>query len=608
MNKKVFRLFICFFCFSFSLIGCKKVSEMSLEEIEQTRIKNENELILKTLSKSWKNQKFVNGIVGGVWNDTIMSDPKTFNKYIGERDGESSALIEKTLIWLCDYDFVEKKWVGEAADFEIETDEEKGTLTVHWTIKDDVFWSFYNSDKKIPVTSDDFVFWYNEIYGDPDFHSSGYAQQFVTLDDGTEGHVDCIKIDERRFDFVFPRIVAEPLLACNMSLCPSFVYRPAKERGGIDEVMKLYSVDCDVTSIPSCGKFFISEYVPGQRVVLSRNKDYWEKDENGVSIPYFEKLVCQIVGDANTDFLLFKEGKTETFYPRPEELNDVVNNQENDYTVFNSDGALGCSFWSFNQNPKNKNEVYYKWFTQKKFRQAMSCVLNRNRIIKQVYRGLAQPKYDFFPVGNAFHSDEISLEYRYDLEKAAKLLSEIGFEKDRGGILRDGEGNAVEFDLTVVSSRTTLNDIALILMDDLSKIGIKLNIRQTDFQKVVEMLTASYDWQTVFISLGTNLFPSQGSNVWPSYGNMHLWNPLQTEPATQWEARIDYLYNEGCYTRDEKKAKEIWDEYQSILLEQCPVIYLVRSRSFFAIRNKWNLENVYFDNIVGSRTERVFLK
>ena len=166
----------------------------------------------------------------------------------------------------------------------------------------------------------------------------------------------------------------------------------------------------------------------------------------------------------------------------------------------------------------------------------------------------------------------------------------------------------MEFDLTVVSSQTTLNDIALILMDDLSKIGIKLNIRQTDFQKVVEMLTASYDWQTVFISLGTNLFPSQGSNVWPSYGNMHLWNPLQTEPATQWEARIDYLYNEGCYTRDEKKAKEIWDEYQSILLEQCPVIYLVRSRSFFAIRNKWNLENVYFDNIVGSRTERVFLK
>ena len=68
------------------------------------------------------------------------------------------------------------------------------------------------------------------------------------------------------------------------------------------------------------------------------------------------------------------------------------------------------------------------------------------------------------------------------------------------------------------------------------------------------------------------------------------------------------LANEGCYTIDHDKAKEIWDEYQSIILEQCPVIYLMRSKTFFAIRNKWDLTNVYYDNKNGALLEHVYLK
>ena len=86
-----------------------------------------------------------------------------------------------------------------------------------------------------------------------------------------------------------------------------------------------------------------------------------------------------------------------------------------------------------------------------------------------------------------------------------------------------------------------------------------------------------------------------------------MWYPLQKEPATEWEARIDYLYNEGSFTIDTEKAQKIWDEYQRIMLEQCPVIYLISPRTFFAIRNKWNQTNFYFDSLHGSMTERIWL-
>ena len=59
---------------------------------------------------------------------------------------------------------------------------------------------------------------------------------------------------------------------------------------------------------------------------------------------------------------------------------------------------------------------------------------------------------------------------------------------------------------------------------------------------------------------------------------------------------------------DKKKAQKIWDEYQSLILEQCPVIYLIRSQSFYAIRNRWDLTNMYFDNMGGANTNNLFLK
>jgi peptide/nickel transport system substrate-binding protein len=147
-----------------------------------------------------------------------------------------------------------------------------------------------------------------------------------------------------------------------------------------------------------------------------------------------------------------------------------------------------------------------------------------------------------------------------------------------------------------------------IIADEASKIGIKINLRALDFQKMVEQLSSTYDWQSLMIGFGANYWPTQGSNVWPSNGNLHLWYPLQEKPATDWEARIDYLYNEGCYTVDHEKAQRIWNEYQRLILEQCPLIYMVRPQSFVAVRNRWDFTNLYYDNIGGLQTDHVWLR
>ena len=591
-----------------ALFSCSKADELTLEEHEALNAEGLQELLAKTLTKPWRGEEFVPGTLGGTWHSSMIKDPKSFNHLIAERDAETADILRRLTDYLYEYDVVRREWKPRAASFEVVVNEKNETLDMICTLREDLYWSYYNSDKKIPVTSDDVIFWYNEIEGDVNFQSSLYNGHFLAMEDGSEAEITIEKIDDKRFKFHFPRIVADPMLTTNRDFGPRHLYEPAKAANGTQGVLDLFSVASDPKLIPSMGEWFLVEYTPSQRLVFKRNAGYWNKDSAGLSIPYPEENIVQILPDQNTQYLVFKQGNLATYTARPEDINELTSKANTHYTVFNAEGSLSAGMWSFNQNPKNSKSPYYDWFTVKEFRQAMSCLLNRDRINAQAYRGLAEPKLDFFPPPNPFYNPDIVLKYQYNPQRALELLELAGFSRDNRGNLLDAKKRRVEFDLSFVSDNSVIASVASIIADDLGKVGIKVNLRATDFQKLVEQLTATYDWQSIMIGLGTNLFPTQGSNVWPSDGNLHLWHPLQKTPFTGWEARIDYLYNEGSYTIDRAKAKIYWDEYQELILEQCPMIYLMRSRTFWAIQNRWDLANVYYDNLNTIETTHVFLK
>ncbi len=594
-----------FLVFLFS--GCSLDKEYTRAEIDELIRAESGKIIENSVYKPWKGESFEPETPGGVWYDVLSGDPKSFNLLIAEQDSATAGVVDGLYDYLVDYDYVAKEWVPRCAFFEIREDKENKRTSVYYRLRDNLYWSFYNSPEKIPVTSDDVVFWYNEIEGDPAFNSSAYNSQFVVLDDGTTARITIEKIDEKTFAFHFPRYDSNPLLSTNRSFGPSFIFKKAKEENGVQGVLDMFNVSWDVQEIPSMGKWFIKEYSPGLRVVFEKNPDYWEKDSAGNSLPYPDNLICSIIPDSNTQYLLFKQGQIETTGFTPDKLDDGIEGATDKtgrsrYTVYSSEGNLMVPFWSFNQNPVNKDKPYYSWFTKTEFRQAMSCLLDRDRIIKQIYRGLASPKYDFFASANPFYNPDITLKYRYNPGQALELLFSLGFFQ-KEGIMYDRNGNKVEFDLSIPADTSVYSEMASILSDSCKSVGITVNIRQVDFQKLVQQLTSTYDWQTVFIGLGANYWPTQGSNVWPSDGNLHLWYPLQKSPSTEWEARIDWLYNEGASSIDVEYSRKIWDEYQSILLEQCPVIYLVSSKSFVGVSSKWSQKNIYFDNVGGLNTD-----
>ena len=579
--------------------------ELSEGEATSQREQARAAILAKTVSRPG-GQEWELGVPGGTWLSSLTNDPKTFNT-LTARDGDTRAVVDLLFDHLADYDPYEREFIPNLASFTVEVDEEADSLTVFYTLRDDLYWTtLADPGTRLPVTADDVVFWYDEIEGDQELQQPGYAGQFIELPDGSEARIEATRVDARTVAFHYPRIVANPILSTNMSFGPRYLYEPAKREGGAEGVLNLFSIDTDPATIPSVGPYYVAEYEPGVRVVAVRNPNYWKRDAAGVPLPYLERVIYQIVPDRNTELLLFKEGNKDSYSLRPEDLDELLNVAEPDFTVYNGGASLGSAFIAFNQNPDTMDELVHSWFSQTRFRQAMSALLNRDRIASQVYRGLAEPALHFFARANPYFDESIRQEFSYDPERARELLAEIGIRPNAEGLMEDAAGNHVEFNLHVGAENNVGVDVMNIFADELKAVGITGNVRAIDFQKLVEMLTSTYDWHVATASLGANYWPSGGSNVWQSKGNFHLWHPLQEEPATDWEARVDYLYNEGRFTIDRERAKAIYDEYQRLLLDQAPMTYIVHPLSFVAVRDKW--ANVFYDTLGGLDSDYLYLR
>jgi peptide/nickel transport system substrate-binding protein len=114
---------------------------------------------------------------------------------------------------------------------------------------------------------------------------------------------------------------------------------------------------------------------------------------------------------------------------------------------------------------------------------------------------------------------------------------------------------------------------------------------QLDFNNLVNKLSGTFDWEAIVLGLTGGIEPHFGNNVWQSSGQLHMWYPRQKSPATDWEKRIDQIFNQAVQELDKNKRKALYNEWQQIVADELPLIYTVLPASLFAVRNRF--ENLY---------------
>jgi len=323
------------------------------------------------------------------------------------------------------------------------------------------------------------------------------------------------------------------------------------------------------------GPFYVSEYKAGSYVELKRNPNYWKRDAHGHPLPYLEGLHLDIQRNRDIELLRFRRGELQLINRLDSE--SYVRLQKEDAKVARNAGAgLDSDHIWFNQVANAPLPEYKKaWFRSAQFRTAISRAINRDDICRLVFVGYAKAAYGPVSPANRFWFDSALPAPKYEPQVALSLLTKAGF-RFANNELRDQAGNRVEFTLVTNSGNAVREKIATMIQQDLSNVGIKMNVVTLDFPSLIERMTRTFDYEACLLGLvNTDLDPNGQMTVWLSSGENHQWNPSQKTPATAWEAEIDTLMREQATALTDKKRKEKFDRVQQIIYEQQPFIYLV---------------------------------
>lgn len=241
----------------------------------------------------------------------------------------------------------------------------------------------------------------------------------------------------------------------------------------------------------------------------------------------------------------------------------------------------------FNEVAKSPIPSYKKiWFRSANFRRAISAAINRGDMCRIVYRGHAQPAMGPFSPANKFWFNANLKPLIYSPDAALKMLQSDGFRFENGA-LKDKDGNAVEFSIITNAGNKTRERMAVLIQDDLQKIGIHVNVVTLDFPSLIERMTASFDYEAMILGLtNVDLDPDSEMNVWLSSAENHQWNPQQKTPETNWEAEIDRLMRAQASSPDPKIRKQAFDRVQEIVVEEQPFIFLINKNALSAVSTR----------------------
>jgi peptide/nickel transport system substrate-binding protein len=252
--------------------------------------------------------------------------------------------------------------------------------------------------------------------------------------------------------------------------------------------------------------------------------------------------------------------------------------------AFDLGPGLGVDYIWFNLNPTKPdgtrpNPVKSAWFSDVRFRKAVSMAVDRDSIAKSTLQGLATPLYGVVSPANRIWANPDLPKIAYDLAQAASLLEAAGFTR-RGSAdapeLFDARGNRVEFSLLVPAESEPRKLMAAVIQEDLAKLGIRMQVVPIEFAAVTNAWTKSFEYEAILLGLSvSDLEPSSYANLMLSSGAVHQWQPDQKSPATDWETKVDQLFAEQASESDPGKRKLKFYEIQRIMADESPVITIV---------------------------------
>ncbi len=314
------------------------------------------------------------------------------------------------------------------------------------------------------------------------------------------------------------------------------------------------------------GPFKMTEYVPGDRIVLEAVPDYY----GGGPVPGKPKLkrvIQKIIPEATQRVLLLKRGEVDMIMVPPVKELDSLKEDPN-LTVLTF------------PNPRNymlEMNTKIAPFDKKEVRQAVCFAVPYETIINDVFHGYAQPNKSI--IGNGMPSSDFSFwKYDTDMKKAADLLAQAGFP--------NGDG-APEITITVRADWEEAERSAIVIQAKLNELGLRSSIQKLAFAPFNEQE------QGRKLQIWIDEWLSWVNDPW-----YHMsWNVTSTSPTNYTNYKnpeVDALVKKWTLSTDKEARLEGSRQAQKLVVEDAPHAYLAQPNWNVVVRK--NVEGYVYYN------------
>jgi peptide/nickel transport system substrate-binding protein len=364
--------------------------------------------------------------------------------------------------------------------------------------------------------------------------------------------------------------------------CSRPYYRHAVMLGLMDIIPEHVYGEGDFNTHPNnrkpvgSGMYTLSEWETGRFLVLDRNPEYETGDGSG--IPYADRIRYEIITDDNAAFQKLSRGDIDAMAVRAEDWVRRANTEK-----FNS------RFNKFTYNRPAYN--YLGWnlrrpqFADKRVRQALTMLMNRELIRDEIYYGLAKVISGNFMPGTPEHNDAIK-PWPFDPEKAKALLSEAGWTDTNADGLLDKDGTAFRFEAFTTNANPVAERIFTIYKEELARAGIELNIRQMEWASLLERVN-NRDFDSVLM----------GWSMPPDPDPYQVWHSSQAEAGSNYigfdNAEADEIIEKARESFDRQERSRLYHRFHEIVHEEQPYTFLLAPKSLLAVDKRVHGIRVY---------------
>jgi len=311
---------------------------------------------------------------------------------------------------------------------------------------------------------------------------------------------------------------------------------------------------------------------PNSPLVLVRNERYW-------GVPgTFDRVEYKVISNEAQELTAFRNGEIDIFGATPEQ-----------YTSLLDDQAFMADSQSFDLEHLRQGYLYIAWnqqrggkdtiFKDRRVRQAMTMLINRQGICDDIYLGYA------WPATGPFHrlgqqADPAIKAWPHDIDRAMDLLKSAGCKRNDRGELLKPDGSMFEVSLIYPSGSDIYQRVVFRVKDDLAKAGINLKPDPKEWANLIKAMdTRDFDAITLGWSSGIE------TDIYQMFHSSQIADNADNYMSYQ-SAELDAAIEAARSQLDPDKRMPLWRKCHRILHEDQPYTFMFRRKSLFFIDNR----------------------